>query len=296
MTPNPDPRIAFDAQAVLGECVLWCERSASLFWTDIESQTLHRWWPDTGASARWPMPERLGSFALCESPDRLLLGLASGVALFDLATGRPGELLPVEADRPTTRINDGRCDRQGRFVFGTFNRSREGGAIGGFHRVATGHGRLLLEALPLPPVRVANGIAFSPDGTTMYFADSPTSEIRCVDYGDRLGEPRSFARFAPGDGFPDGATVDADGGLWSAHWDGGCVVRRAPDGSESRRIALPVTRPTCTAFGGPALDTLYLSTARVGLAGDQLAGQPAAGAILGVPGAWRGLPEARFAA
>jgi L-arabinonolactonase len=292
MTPQTDVQLVVDARATLGECALWCDRTASLFWTDIEACTLHRWQPDTGESRQWTLPERLGSFVLCQTPGRLLLGLASGVALFDLESGVLGEVLPIEPDQPTTRINDGRCDRQGRFVFGTFNEARGGAAIGHFHRVAWRDGALHSEQLALPAIRVANSIAFSPDGRTMYFADSPTREILAVDYGDAVGEPRVFVRLADGDGFPDGAVTDAHGGLWSTHWDGGCVVRHAADGSESLRVPLPVKRPTCPAFGGAGWQDLYLSTARIGLK----APEPEAGGILRLRTRWHGLPEPRFPA
>jgi L-arabinonolactonase len=284
---------AFDARTELGECILWCERTRWLYWTDIEGRSLHRWRPGTADAQQWRMPEPLGSFALCETPQQLLLGLASGVALFDLDTGTLGAIVPVEADQPTTRINDGRCDRQGRFVFGTFNQARGGDAIGHFYRVS---GNLEIERLPLPPARVANGIAFSPDGSRIYFADSPTREIRCAAYGadGTVGPWQTLITFAEGDGYPDGATVDADGGLWSTHWDGGCITRHAPDGTETHRIALPVTRPTCPAFAGAGLEDLYITTARIGLKPDKLAAQPGAGGILRVRSAGQGLGEARF--
>lgn len=282
-----------DARAQLGECVLWCDRAQALYWTDIEACTLHRWHPATRTSQAWAMPEPLGSFALCEAGDRLLLGLASGIALFDLATGSVGEVVAVEAHLPGTRINDGRCDRQGRFVFGTFNRARGGDAIGHFYRVGAD---LAIETLPLPPVRVANGIAFSPDGTRMYCADSPTRQILCADYGadGSVSGLRRFTQFADNDGYPDGATVDADGGLWTTHWDGGCITRHAPDGSETDRIVLPVTRPTCPGFGGVDCSQLYLSTARIGLDAQALAQHPAAGGILQLSVGRHGVLEPRF--
>lgn len=291
--PTLRAELAFNARCELGECILWCGRTQSLHWTDIEGCTLNRWQPGTAHAQQWKMPERLGSFALCETPNQLLLGLASGIALFDLDTGTVGAIVPVEADQATTRINDGRCDRQGRFVFGTFDKARVGNAIGHFYRVGR---NLEVERLPLPPARVANGIAFSPDGTRMYFADSPTREIRCAEYGSdgTVGKWKSLIVFAEGDGYPDGATVDADGGLWSTHWDGGCITRHAPDGTETDRIALEVTRPTCPTFGGPDLENLFIATARIGLKHDQLAAQPAAGGILRVTAARRGLEEPRF--
>ena len=115
-------RLLVDAKARLGECPLWCERTNALYWTDIESATLSRWQEADGSLRQWSLPERVGSFALCGEPSRLLLGLASGIALFDTVSEHLSPIRPVEPEHPGTRINDGRCDRQGRFVFGMFNR------------------------------------------------------------------------------------------------------------------------------------------------------------------------------
>jgi L-arabinonolactonase len=278
-----------DARARLGECPLWCERTASLWWTDIEGRTLSRW--QGGMQTHWTMPDRVGSFALCEREGRLLLGLASGVALFDIASGGLcSPITPVHNDEPGSRINDGRCDRQGRFVFGLFNPAEA--PVGHFYRVDA---QLRVEQLPLPPAGVANSIAFSPDGATMYYADSPARTIWRVAYGadGALGQPQVFARVAEGDGFPDGSCVDADGGLWNARWDAGCVVRHDSNGRETARLALPTSRPTCPAFGGALLDRLFVTTARIGL-GAALESQPLAGGVFALPTLWRGLPESRF--
>ncbi|GAB3627509.1 gluconolactonase [Pandoraea terrae] len=285
--------VAVDAKTRIGECVLWCKFSNALYWTDVEAGSLYRWHPHSGERCSWNLPEKLASFALCEDSDYLLLGLASGVALFNTVTGEVGPISVVEADLSDTRINDGRCDAEGRFVFGTFNHVRGGGPIGGYYRVGPD---LAIERLPLPACTVANGIAFSPDGRTIYFADSPTGEIRCAEYGvdGSIGAWRTFVRFADGDGYPDGATVDADGGLWSAHWDGGCVVRYGRDGSETLRITLPVTRPTCVTFGGAERSDLFVSTATIGLKEPQRLAQPSAGAILRVATTYRGQEERRF--
>ena len=195
-------QVLVPAQAQLGEGVLWCEREQALYWTDIDSASLSRWRASDGGGdgdgevQTWQLPQRLGSFALCERPGLLLLGLASGVALFDLAQGRLGRLgrlTPVEADDPSTRINDGRCDPQGRFVFGMFQQDAKGPARSRFYRVDA---NLAVTALPLPPAIVANSLAFSPDGGRLYFTDSPSREIRCADYhaDGSIGEPRCFAR------------------------------------------------------------------------------------------------------
>ena len=279
--------IVFDCANTLGECVLWCERSQRVLWTDILGATLYAHHPASGVTTTWIMPERLASFALTGADDRLLLGLASRLAFFDCTTGTVTPLADVEPGLGT-RLNDGRCDRQGNFVFGTFNEAEPRLPIGSFYRLnAAG---LRLERLDLPLVAIANSICFSPDGTTMYYCDSPTRAIRCCDY-PALTNDRVFAH-VDGPGEPDGSCIDADGFLWNAQWGAARVVRYAPDGRIERSVATPALQPSCVAFGGAASATLYCSSARIGLA----APGPADGALLALaPDGIRGLPESRFA-
>jgi L-arabinonolactonase len=280
-------RIVSTSANTLGECVLWCERTRRVLWTDILGATLHAHHPSSGTTATWAMPERLSSFALTGADNRLLLGLASRLAFFDLATGAVTPLADVEPDL-TTRLNDGRCDRAGNFVFGTFNEAEPRLPIASFYRLnAAG---LRLEKLELPAVAIANSICFSPDGTTMYYCDSPTRTIRRCDY-PALTNDRVFAHVA-GPGEPDGSCIDAKGYLWNAQWGAARIVRYAPDGRIDRSLPTPALQPSCVAFGGAASDTLYCSSARIGLA----APGPADGALLEIAsGGIRGLPESRFA-
>ena len=289
-------KLVVDGRHVLGEGIVWDDRAARLFWTDIESSELWAHVPATGALQRWPLPERLCSLALTDDDNRLLLALASGLAFFDLASGELDRICDVEAHLPTTRLNDGRTDRQGRFVFGVFNQADDPKhPIGGFYRL---NHDLTLERLPLGDVAIANSICFSPDGRTMYYADSATREIRCCDYDPVTGAVANLREFvaadaAPGD--PDGSTIDADGFLWSTRWGAGQVVRFAPDGRLDRGLMLPAPQPTCPAFGGAALDTLYVTSAAVGLRAGQLADAPKSGGIFAQRLKIRGLPEVRFA-
>jgi L-arabinonolactonase len=285
-------QLAVDAKNELGECVLWCERTGRLLWTDIPAATLWAHTPATGATRSWPMPERLASFALTDDDGRLLLGLASGLAFFEFATGKVERICDVEADLASTRLNDGRCDRQGRFVFGMFNEDSDPkAAIGGFYRLNLD---LSLERLPLGDVAIANSICFSPDGATMYFCDSPAKVIRCCDYGDEIGAVRVFADLTGDKSVPDGSTVDADGYLWNASWGAGRLVRYAPDGSVERVLMLDAPQPTCVAFGGPLLDTVYATSARAFLSEDELAAATASGGVFRFATDVLGLPEQRF--
>ena len=290
--------LLLDTKHALGEGASWCERSGCFYWTDIEGQRLWRHAPHSRRTDHWMLPERLASFALCEDDRHVLLGLASHLAFLDVVTGDTETIVAVEAGL-NTRLNDGRCDRAGRFVFGTKDEDAPPQRIGGFYRL---NADLSLERLPLPAPAVANGIAFSPDGSLMYYCDSPAREIRVCDYGKGRGgssEPvahdRVFTRLSDPDGEPDGATVDAEGGLWSAQWGGARVVRYGPDGQETQRIAVPTAQPSCVAFGGPRLRTLYITSARIGLDAAALAADPHAGGVFIATPAQHGLPEPRFA-
>jgi sugar lactone lactonase YvrE len=144
---------------------------------------------------------------------------------------------------------------------------------------------------------VPNSLCWSPDGRTMYFSDGREPVIDAFDYDPATGTPswrREFARLPAGSGVPDGAAVDADGFVWCAIYGGGAVHRYAPDGRLDRAVPLPVSQPTSCAFGGPALDTLYVTTARQRLSEEQLAAQPLAGALLALDVGVRGLPEPEF--
>ncbi|CAB3641399.1 SMP-30/gluconolactonase/LRE family protein [Trinickia soli] len=284
--------LAVRSRCALGEGATWCARTGRFYWTDIEGARLYRYDPATGERTSWDMPERLATFALCADPHYLLLGLATHLAFFDLTTREMRRIVEVEPGLDT-RLNDGRCDRQGRFVFGTKHEGATLRAVGGFYRLGRD---LSLERLPLPAPAISNSIAFSPDGATMYFCDSPTREILACDYGadGAVGNVRVFTRLTDSDGVPDGSTVDADGGLWNAQWGGARVVRYGADGVETDRVSVPTSQPSCVALGGPHLGTLYMTTARVELDAAALAAEHGAGAIFTVPSGRRGLPEPLF--
>jgi L-arabinonolactonase len=283
-----------EARNTLGEGITWCDRAQALYWTDIHSSTLWRYTPSSGETEQWHLPERLASFALCEADGWLLLALASQLAFFRIKDGALHTLHEVEPQLPT-RCNDGACDRQGRFVFGTLHEPADGGAkqpIAGFWRLDAD---LTLEKLPLEGVAISNSLAFSPDGGTLYYCDSLARTIRCCDYGDTLGATRLFADLRDTAGEPDGSCVDADGGLWNAQWGLGRVVRYCADGRVERILPLAARQPTRPAFGGAALDTLYVTSARDGLDADALASEPLAGALFAAQVGLRGLREPRFA-
>lgn len=284
-----------DSKNKLGECVLWCEQKQALYWTDIVGRKLSRLTVPQQVLTEWPMPEPLACLALTDAEDVLLLGLASRLAFFSLSTQTITTICSVEADLPTTRINDGRCDRQGRFVFGTLNQHPDRSRLASFYRLGAD---LVLERLPLAPVAIANSICFSPNGARMYYCDSLARAIYCCDYDQTAGAafvPQLFADLRDQPGVPDGSVVDATGHLWNAEWGGAAVRRYSPDGQCVQQLRLPVTQPTCPAFGGADFDTLFVTSATDELTSAQLLAQSGAGGLFRHQFAdLRGLPEQRF--
>ncbi|MEX5542287.1 SMP-30/gluconolactonase/LRE family protein [Pseudomonas poae] len=246
--------------SLLGECPVWCERTERLFWTDIPGCELLALDPFSGEVQRWSLPEPLGSFALTTNADVLLMGLASCLGYCNLSTGRFSKITATPGV-PGTRINDGRCDRMGNFVFSTMDAGEQVQTIGRFHRLNAA--ALETETLDLPAVAIPNSICFSPDGSTMYYADSLQGCIFCCDYPS-LENQRVFTT-VNGQGAPDGSCIDAQGFLWNAEWGGSRVVRYAPDGRVDRVIESPCVQTTCPVLGGPGYATLYSTSARIGL-------------------------------
>jgi L-arabinonolactonase len=270
-----------DCRCTLGEGIVWWPRHRALLWTDIEGARL--WMSDAGDTRSWGLPSRLGSMAPCESGG-LLLGLEKGLfrANLDVSSRDAPRLVPlvdVEPDLPSTRVNDGRTDRAGNFVFGTMNQAEGHPAIGSFYQWSTRSG---LRRLDLPYVGIANSICFSPDGGTMYFCDSPKARIMTCRYdadSASVTAVREFAALAPSEGFPDGSVIDADRCLWNAAWGAGVVRRYRPDGTVDREIAVPAKNPTCVVFGGVALNELYVTSARQEMSPGELERTPGAGGV-----------------
>lgn len=279
---------------LLGECPLWDERLQCLWWVDIRAPALRCWLPVSETLRTWPMPELVGSIALTERDGVLLVALRSRLALFD--TSRERFETVVDARLPAEhRFNDGRCDRQGRFWVGTMH-----------HVTRAPEGSLFrLDASGLTPViggglAIPNSMAFSPDGRTMYFADSLQHRIDVFDYEPATGTrsaARAFAAVRP-PAFPDGACVDAQGFLWSAQFHNARLVRYAPDGRIERTLAVPMKRPTCCTFGGPDFGTLYVTGVSHSMSDAERAADPLAGALfafeLGRACGLFGLPEPRW--
>lgn len=278
--------------AALGECPVWDAASERLYWIDGIAPALLSCEVGGGAYRRIKLREKIGSFVL-RANGGAVAALESGFAMLDLESGESEPITDPEADIPENRFNDGKCDAAGRFWAGTVQAglTEPRGAL--YRLDPNGTATRMLGGLTVP-----NGLAWSPDGTIMYFADSPTGAIQACDFDadeGRIGEPRIFAEPGSAPGFPDGATVDAEGYLWSARWGGGCIARFAPDGRLDGTVKLPVSRVTSCAFGGPRLDRLFITTASVGLRRWKRWTQPKAGGLFVHEPGVAGLPEPRYA-
>lgn len=287
-----EPRVILDCRNQLGECVLWDDRLGRLWWTDIHACELWEWDLYGGARPQVHfLPERVGAFGLREKGG-LVLGLATGFALYDPATRSLERLADVESELKTTRLNDGRVDPFGRFVCGGMDESPDQRPISGVY--------LLDEARNVTRivsnVHCANSICWSPDGSLMYFTDMPTARIDAYRYGREASQIAFAAPFAPvaPPGLPDGSQTDAEGFIWNAVWGGSRLTRHAPDGTLEREIILPVTNPTCVTFGGADLDILFITTAHFGLTPAAIARDRWAGSLLALRPGVRGRREYRY--
>jgi sugar lactone lactonase YvrE len=279
-----------DICARIGECPVWVPEEQALYWAEIYKPALHRFHPATGATRTWPLPEPIGSFALRRGGG-IVTGLRTGFAFLDLATGAVETVASPESNKPMNRLNDGRCDRRGRFWAGSMVEGMKGSDATLYRLDLDRSCHAMVGGLA-----VSNGLAWSPDDKVMYHADSPRSIVWAWDFDIDTGaihNRRVFAETAPGEGFPDGAAVDAEGCYWSARFKGWRLVRHAPDGREIQVVKLPVENPTMCAFGGEKLDVLYVTSGAEGVT--DFAQQPHAGGVLALDVGVRGLPEPRFA-
>lgn len=277
--------LAVDSQCVLGEGILWCERRQCLYWVDIEGAILWRHDPASGATRTWKAPDRLGCIALGVD-GRLLLGLAKGLYSVDLdAAGDVEALTPeliVEVEAATgadTRLNDGRADRHGNFVFGTKSERSDAAPVGRFYQYSARHG---LRALALAYAVIPNSICFNTAGTKMYFCDSIDPRILYCDYDAEsasVSNVQVFVYMDHADASPDGSVVDVQDHLWNAQWGAGRVMRYAPDGRVSQSVKVPVSQPSCCVIGGPDNDKLYITSASIDLSPSDLERTPAAGGV-----------------
>jgi L-arabinonolactonase len=282
------------AGAQLGECPLWSSSDQRLYWVDIDGRAIHRYDPATGHDEQRAVPAKPGSIALTGDSGRLLVAAGLGLAFFEFEANTWEEWIGLEPEDTGNRLNDGRCDGAGRFWVGTmFDPSSAGRSTGNLHRIGPDGSAAIVRS----GIGVPNGLAFSPEGRTMYWADTPRETVWAYDYDSDTGEAtneRVFLDFHPLAGKPDGACVDEDGCYWVACVYGWAVMRVTPDGRIDRLIEVPVEKPTMPAFGGRDRSTLFVTSMGRPSSEPALADDYAGGLFAMSPGV-RGLPEPPFA-
>ncbi|CUH45541.1 SMP-30/gluconolactonase/LRE family protein [Ruegeria atlantica] len=271
--------LVLDCRNEHGEGIFWNPADELVWWTDIEGCALWSYDPSTLKGVKHPMTERVCCFAP-RATGGWVVAFADRVVLFDLDTNVETLVARFEPNNAETRLNDGRTDRHGRLI------------VGGMNEVSGAHDSSVLcidtdlsVRTIIEKVSCANSACFTPDGGTMFFADTPDREIVAFDYDTATGsvsDRRIYASFKDEPGLPDGSCVDAEGGVWNAEWEGRRVVRVAPNGAIDRVIEIPVWKPTCCAFGGPELDTLFITTSRLMSDEDALSREPESGGLFAV--------------
>jgi sugar lactone lactonase YvrE len=293
-------RLVLRRASITGESPVWCERTQRLYWVDVQQPALHRLDPATGLDESWIMPAWVGCLALGggAAEGSVLVGLRLGAYRFDLATGALTLVAPAPYDPRRFFLNDGKCDRQGRFWVRPMRHALlplvgEPGAdkgplwrLDGQHLVPQGKEATL-----------SNGLAWSPDGRTMYHSHTMSGDIYAWDYHPGTGEMTRGRLFAHVEGAPgpDGAEVDIEGFYWSAINGQGRILRFDPEGKVEREVAVPFKYPTMIAFGGADLRTAFVTSGRWAIADKDAADHPYDGGIFAFDAPAPGLPTSRWA-
>jgi sugar lactone lactonase YvrE len=290
MDASPGVELVLDARADLGEGPSWDAKSGRLLWVDIARGLVHRFDPATAADEVFDVGRPVGA-AVPTASGSIALAIEDGFAILDPATRRLETIAAVAA--AGTMMNDGTCDPGGRFWAGTKDADGER-PIGSLYRLDPD--RSVVEVLT--GIAISNGLAWSADGRTMFYIDSPTYGIDVFDVDPTTGDVSNRRRLVDlprGYGLPDGMTIDEEGSLWVAFWSGSAVRRFAPDGHLVSEVRFPVSQVTSCAFGGEDLSDLYVTSARIGLSPDALEDQPHAGGLFRLQPGVRGLPQTPFA-
>lgn len=282
-------------QCTLGEGVIYDRRSDSLLWVDIEEKHFFCYLLATKELHTFELPYRLGSFGLTETDGVIIAAFEQGFAFYQWQTGAIKWINQLEQDLIHTRFNDGRVDREGVFWAGTMVESAkvpEGNyMLGHLYRLGLdGVAKIKLEGLS-----ITNSLCWSPDGTVLYHADTPTQSIIRYQHNNDSSLLRSIGRLVNTESgcYPDGSCVDAQGYLWNAQWGGSKVVRYSPDGEQDCVLSLPVSQPSCVCFAGEQLNLLVVTSAQESMTAQQLNAEPQAGNLLIYYTEYRGLIENR---
>ncbi len=288
----PEITCIYEARDVLGEGPIWNEEEKSLYWCDNIRSIVYRYDSRLSTTRQWQMKEEIGSLVFRKGGG-IVAGMKSGFCFLDLETGKVEHIVTPEPDTGNC-LNDGKCDRRGRYWCGTINRDLKT-PNGGLYRLDADLTSHKMES----GIIASNGMAFSPDDKTLYFCDSRQDTVWAYDLdidSGNISNRRVFVSTKDIPGRVDGATVDTEGNYWCAHIHGWHVVCYDPKGREIRRIKLPVQHPTMCTFGGDNYDVMYVTSGTRFLDPKDAASQPLAGSLFAIHdvGA-KGLPEPRFA-
>lgn len=279
-----------EARARLGEGPIWDSTQNLLYWVDVYNHRVHQFHPTTGKNSFFDVGDVVGAIATAGA-DRLIMALRDHLAFLNTQTGVVTPILEIESNLPNNRFNDGKCDSQGRFWFGSMSSLEKPHASlyrydndGSLHVMETG-------------LTVSNGLGWSPDEKTFYLTDSPHKKIYAYDFNSITGNisnRRICVDLINESFYPDGLTIDSEGNIWSAMWDGWYVIRFNTKGEEILRIKLPVQLPTSCTFGGEDLQTLYITTASVGLSQAEIEKSFSSGDLFALQTDVTGLPTNGF--
>jgi sugar lactone lactonase YvrE len=288
----PEPRVAIASGNRIGESPVWSTTENSLYWVDVEGNLVQRWNAADRSVQCWDIGEAVGCIGL-RKRGGLVGARRSGFFFLDVDSGKITPICDPEADVPDNRFNDGKVDRRGRFWAGTRNFRNTEIASGALFRLDPDLTAHRMEG----GLRCPNGMAWSPDDRLMYLCDTWARKIFVYDFDAGASAPsnrRLFVELHEDEGFPDGLTVDADGFIWNAHYNGWRITRYAPDGKVDRVLRMPIQHVTSLTFGGVDSRTSYITSARLRLNDQERITQSDAGHVFALDVQTQGLPEPTF--
>ncbi|KYC38367.1 gluconolaconase [Scytonema hofmannii PCC 7110] len=288
-TPQYQPNNVLAARARLGESPVWDATQKLLYWVDIYNYRVHQFNPVTGQNSFFDVGDVVGCVALAGA-NRLIMAQRDRLAFLNTHTGEITPIIQVEADKPSNRFNDGKCDPQGRFWFGSMSQEKSQASL---YRYDPDNSLHLMET----GLTVSNGLGWSPNEKVFYLTDSEQQKIYAYDFDaptGKISNRRIFVDLTKAPFFPDGLTVDSEGHIWSAMWEGGCVIRFDSTGKEILRVKFPVKSPTNCTFVGEDLKLLYITTASVGLSQAEIDKSVSSGDLFEVQTDIAGLPSYHF--
>lgn len=285
--------IVVEHASLLGEGPVWNAKQKLICWVDILNGEIHQYSPEEKKHSITEVHQMIGSIAVC-TDGNFIAALQNGFAFIDRKTGEIKMIADPESHLPNNRFNEGKCDPAGRFWAGTMALSEDPG-VGNVYAMHND----LIPTKKIGEVTISNGMAWSADHKTFYYIDTPTLEIVAYDYDKATGNissKRRIIQIEKEDGFPDGMTIDNEGMLWIAHWDGWQVTRWDPEnGKKLFIIKLPVAKITSCTFGGNGFEDLYITSAKVGLSENELKQQPLAGYLFVLRNSgFKGVPAVEF--